>query len=257
MSITPTGHAEIDQQHEILNNLVAQLETFCPESHDARTPTCSACGEGRMLACRSTLVEMVRELGAFLGGHATYEERMMELLPDTPTCQAHIKAHQAAHQGVARQLKKLSAMAESDTPLDTSQEVWRIIGDWLGDHAALFDNRLVRMTRAASPEIDFDNELVGMLDKYVFVNRPTVAKQKTPSSAILHKAKTEVRIRFESLTPAQKSVFWLVVGGRKNREIAEELAITLNTVKTHRAAIFQKMGVVSVVELIKKTDVLR
>ncbi len=63
--------------------------------------------------------------------------------------------------------------------------------------------------------------------------------------------------RFASLTPAQKAVFWLVVGGTKNREIAEQLGITTNTVKTHRAVVFQKMGVSSVVELIKKTDALR
>ena len=59
------------------------------------------------------------------------------------------------------------------------------------------------------------------------------------------------------ITPAQKAVFWLVVGGTKNREIAEQLGITTNTVKTHRAVVFQKMGVSSVVELIKKTDALR
>ena len=37
----------------------------------------------------------------------------------------------------------------------------------------------------------------------------------------------------------------------------EALAISINTFKTHRAAIFQKMDVTSVVELVKKTDLLR
>jgi len=52
-------------------------------------------------------------------------------------------------------------------------------------------------------------------------------------------------------------VFWLVVGGRTNREIAESLRVTVNTVKTHRAAVFQKMDVKSVLELVKKADILR
>ena len=48
-----------------------------------------------------------------------------------------------------------------------------------------------------------------------------------------------------------------MVAGKKNREIAEEFGFSVNTVKTHRAAIFSKMDVGSVVELVKKTDVLR
>lgn len=255
MTITKTGNAEIDQQHEILDTMVAELESLCLDAGQSPDTLCHECCQQKL--CQTRLSAMVDRLGAFLAGHATYEERMMELLPDTPTCQSHVKAHKAAHQGLAKQLRKLGVQVSSDTPRAASTEVWRILGDWLGDHSSLFDNRLVRMTKSASPEIDFDSELVIMLDRHVFPNRPTAPKASKEGGSARQKAKVEIRGRIESLSPTQKNVFWLVVGGKKNREIAEELGITVNTVKTHRAAIFSKMDVSSVVELVKKTDVLR
>jgi DNA-binding CsgD family transcriptional regulator/hemerythrin len=257
MTITETGNAEIDQQHEILDTMAAQLESLCLEAKRNPEIVCPDCSQSQQQHCRSRLAAMVSDLGAFLVGHATYEERMMELLPDTPPCQAHVKAHKAAHQGVSRQLRKLAAQVVNDPPRVASMEVWRIIGDWLGDHSSLFDIRLVRMSKSASPEMDYDSELVLMLDRHVFPNRPTKPKLTKDASSAIEKAKREVRVRIESLSPTQKNVFWLVVSGKKNSEIAAELGITVNTVKTHRAAIFSKMGVSSVVELVRKTDVLR
>ena len=257
MSIAHTGNAEIDQQHEILDTMVAQLESLCPDAVRDPEIDCRVCSQVSQQQCRARLDALVSELGAFLVGHATYEERMMELLPDTPTCQAHIKAHKAAHAGVGRQLKKLATQVAIDTPRTASLEVWRVIGDWLGDHSSLFDHRLVRMAKSAAPEINYDNELVDMLDRHVFPNRPTALKPSKDGDASRQKAKMEVRGRIESLSPTQKKLFWLVLGGKSNREIAEECGITVNTVKTHRAAIFSKMDVASVLELVKKTDVLR
>lgn len=255
--ITQTGNAEIDQQHQILEDMVAHLETFCPEPNQPAASSCDRCGLAMQQQCRATLAAMATKLGAFLVGHATYEERMMELLPDTPTCRAHVKAHKAAHQGVDRQLKRLAARIAEESPKAASAHVWQVIGDWLGDHTALFDRRLVRMSRAAAPEIDFDGELVAMLDQYVFPNRPTAAKSPPAPALPQQKRKMEVRGRFESLSPAQRSVFWLVVGGKRNAEIGDSLGITVNTVKTHRAAIYQKMDVRSVIELVRMTDLLR
>ena len=148
----------------------------------------------------------------------------------------------------------LGTHIRTDDPSTVSQTLWQLLGDWLGDHAVLFDNRLVRLGKSSTPEIDFDAELVVMLDQHVFPNRPTTRPAKHPTT---QRGRLEIRGRFESLTAAQRKVFWLVVSGRKNAEIAMELAISVNTVKSHRSAIFQKFEVASVVELIKKTDVLR
>jgi FixJ family two-component response regulator len=96
-----------------------------------------------------------------------------------------------------------------------------------------------------------------MLDQHVFPNRPTLENTSSGPSLALQRRKLEVRGRFESLTTAQRAAFWLVVSGKKNREIAEALSVTVNTIKTHRAAIFHKMEVGSVLDLVKKADILR
>lgn len=133
----------------------------------------------------------------------------------------------------------------------------RVVGDWLGDHSNLFDTRLVHLGKSDLPKVDFDSELVTMLDQHVFPNRPTKSRATHGTSAELRGKKLEIRGRFESLSPAQRQVFWLVVGGKGNREIADELHVSVNTVKTHRAAVFQKMDVKSALELVKRADVLR
>jgi len=252
-----TGHAEIDEQHAILESMVEQLSIFCSELKQDSDAACDKCSLLKRQQCTRTLATITSELTAFLIGHATYEERMMVLLPGTPNCQAHITAHKAAHEGISKQLKKLSVQVANKSPQTTSTQMWRVIRDWMGDHVAMFDSRLVGLSKSATPEIDFDGELVAMLDEHVFPNRPTIKKTSTGHSLALQRKKLEVRGRFESLSTAQRAVFWLVVSGKKNREIAEALGVTVNTIKTHRAAIFHKMEVVSVLELVKKADVLR
>ena len=46
----------------------------------------------------------------------------------------------------------------------------------------------------------------------------------------------------------------MVIGGLLNKEIAAELGIALRTTKTHRARVMQKMGVISVAELVRRAQ---
>jgi DNA-binding CsgD family transcriptional regulator/hemerythrin len=257
MKINLTGHAEIDQQHELLDSTVGRLAFFCSEAEHNPDATCDGCNEVKQKHCRSALTAITGELAAFLAGHSAYEEKMMELLPSTPVCMAHVKAHKSAHEGVAKQMKKLSFQVANESPRDVSTLIWRVIGDWLGDHSTLFDTRLVRLGKSDFPEIDFDSELVTMLDQHVFPNRPTRSKVSSSANAVFQAKRLEVRGRFETLSPAQRRVFWLVFAGKTNGEISDVLGVSVNTIKTHRAAIFQKMDVKSVLELVKKADVLR
>jgi len=50
-------------------------------------------------------------------------------------------------------------------------------------------------------------------------------------------------------TPREKEVMHLVIAGHHNREIADELGISMRTVEVHRSRIFDKMKVRSAVEL--------
>lgn len=256
--ITLTGHAEIDQQHELLDSTVARLAAFCSEAGHRPDISCEDCSAIKQKHCRSVLASIAGELAAFLAGHSAYEEKMMELLPPTPSCQSHIRAHKAAHEGIAKQLKKLSLQVADDcSPRAVGTLIMRVVGDWLGDHSNHFDTRLVNLGNQGSPKIDFDSELVTMLDRHVFPNRPTKPRGGAGASAALRGRRFEVRGRFETLSPAQRAVFWLVAGGRTNREIADELHVSINTIKTHRAAVFQKMDVTTALELIKEADALR
>ena len=55
--------------------------------------------------------------------------------------------------------------------------------------------------------------------------------------------------RLQALTERERQVMDLVLAGKLNKVIADELAISMRTVEVHRARLFEKMGVRSAVEL--------
>jgi RNA polymerase sigma factor (sigma-70 family) len=62
---------------------------------------------------------------------------------------------------------------------------------------------------------------------------------------------SELRARFDQLSPRERQVFELVVAGRLNKQIADELGISEVTVKIHRARVRQKMEAGSLPELVR------
>ncbi len=66
----------------------------------------------------------------------------------------------------------------------------------------------------------------------------------------------EVKRRVESLTQREHEVLVLVVSGMLNKQIAYDLEISENTVKTHRAHIMQKMQVESLADLVRLTEMV-
>jgi FixJ family two-component response regulator len=61
----------------------------------------------------------------------------------------------------------------------------------------------------------------------------------------------ESRARLAKLTPREFEVFRLIIAGLLNKEIGSELGVSLRTIKTHRGRVMQKIGVVSVAELVR------
>ena len=59
--------------------------------------------------------------------------------------------------------------------------------------------------------------------------------------------------RLEQLTLREKEVMALVVAGKLNKQIADELNISMKTVEAHRARVMEKMGVRTLAELVKAT----
>ncbi len=60
-----------------------------------------------------------------------------------------------------------------------------------------------------------------------------------------------VRERLATLTGREREVMDLVVGGKLNKQIADELGISIKTVEVHRARVMEKMAVGSVAELVQ------
>lgn len=54
----------------------------------------------------------------------------------------------------------------------------------------------------------------------------------------------------EGLTRREREIFYLVVAGRSNKQIAQLLSLSAKTIENHRTNIFKKLKVTSTVELI-------
>jgi FixJ family two-component response regulator len=70
------------------------------------------------------------------------------------------------------------------------------------------------------------------------------------------KTRSDLRMKFETLTPREQEVMACVTGGLMNKQIAAEIGITENTVKAHRGSVTKKMGAKSLAELVRMADLL-
>jgi len=66
----------------------------------------------------------------------------------------------------------------------------------------------------------------------------------------------ELRGRYDSLTPKERDVLEFVLAGLLNKQIADEMHLSEITIKLHRGQVMRKMGVRSVVELVRHAQVL-
>ncbi len=77
------------------------------------------------------------------------------------------------------------------------------------------------------------------------------------SRALAQKLKeTELRTRYETLTPREREVMGLVVRGHLNKQISGDLGTSEATVKIQRAQVMQKMHAGSLPELVRMSETL-
>lgn len=82
------------------------------------------------------------------------------------------------------------------------------------------------------------------------------AVQAGQATAVRMTELAELRQRYESLSDRQSEVMWLVVDGCANKEISGRLGISIRTVETYRAWVFEKMGAKTLAELVRHGIVL-
>src|SRR5580692_1568714 len=70
-----------------------------------------------------------------------------------------------------------------------------------------------------------------------------IVRRNTVDAARRHRA------RLDLLSPREQAVFERVIAGMLNKQIADDLGISLRTVKAHRAQMMQKLGVSTPAEL--------
>ncbi|MFC5300929.1 response regulator transcription factor [Azospira restricta] len=85
-----------------------------------------------------------------------------------------------------------------------------------------------------------DNELA---------NRVLEALQQDASNRASAASSESINSRLEKLTARERQIMELILAGKFNKVIADELQISMRTVEVHRANLFEKMGVRTAVEL--------
>ena len=81
------------------------------------------------------------------------------------------------------------------------------------------------------------------------VDRIELALQRSEAAIRRRLQRNAVQRRLAELTEREREVMRLVIEGRPNKLIADDLQISVRTVEVHRARVFEKMEVKSAVEL--------
>src|SRR5215468_7891559 len=69
--------------------------------------------------------------------------------------------------------------------------------------------------------------------------------------------RNEARRLLDLLTPREFEVMQLVVKGKLNKQIADELGTAEKTIKVHRGRVMKKLGIASVAELVRLVETAR
>jgi len=81
-----------------------------------------------------------------------------------------------------------------------------------------------------------------------------IALEKDRERREREKEISDLKERFNSLTPREQKVISMVVSGMLNKQIADQLGTAENTVKVHRSRAMEKMRAQSVAELVKMIE---
>ncbi len=84
---------------------------------------------------------------------------------------------------------------------------------------------------------------------YQAIGADRVAREQRAKAAEVHR-------RYDSLTAREREVMHLVITGKLNKQIAEELGTSEVTIKMHRGQVMRKMHAESVVDLLRMAEAI-
>jgi RNA polymerase sigma factor (sigma-70 family) len=84
-----------------------------------------------------------------------------------------------------------------------------------------------------------------------------IALERDRVSREQEKDLTDLRQRFQSLTPREQEVMSMAVLGMLNKQIADQLGTAENTVKVHRSRAMEKMNAQSFADLVRMIEKLK
>jgi len=93
-----------------------------------------------------------------------------------------------------------------------------------------------------------DQDMVRLIESCLKQDRAAAAKRAEKASLARN---------MESLTQREREVLGLIVDGKLNKQIADDLGISIKTVEVHRSRVMEKMGADSVAELVQLVLKLR
>ncbi len=257
MTLAQTGHQEIDRQHSVLFSLLSKLEQFCTTT-DTTGTSCRECPTPHLDACRERLSKLSGEVLAVFLMHIKYEEYLMGLLSDKAHCHDHIKRHNHSHSEMSGRLSKLICSLDNTNPKDMSRYLHQIISDILGTHVTDYDEVLALEAGKTQHDITFYRELNNLLGEHPAANHPiSNTLSNRTALPLLPKKDNEALLRFETLTTKQREICLMIADGVMNKNIADKMGTSINTIKTHRLKIIEKMGAKTILELSRRINSLR
>jgi len=84
-----------------------------------------------------------------------------------------------------------------------------------------------------------------------------VALERARARREQEKEITDLQQRFDSLTSREREVISMVVAGKLNKQIADQLGTAENTIKVHRSRAMDKMNAQSVADLVRMIEKLK
>jgi FixJ family two-component response regulator len=92
------------------------------------------------------------------------------------------------------------------------------------------------------------------LDSADLLRAITKAVERDIRARRLHNERMELAVRFGRLTRREREVMVRVIAGKLNKQIAAELGTVEKTIKVHRGRVMQKLGVRTMVDLLRLAD---